>query len=158
MNKFSKAAVLVAGLALGANAAGLVGVGWDDGLGEITARLGLGANYLDVGLGLSVDPENNNEDARFLMSASGIFLGHLHDWGPVDTYFAAGGIFEKAGTPNDNIHISALVGFQPEVTLLDHIVVSNRFGLSIPLSPDFQLQTGGQAISIVQGLNFKILF
>jgi hypothetical protein len=44
------------------------------------------------------------------------------------------------------------------VTLLDHIVVSTRFGLSVPLSPDFKLNTSGQGISIVNGANFKIVF
>ena len=157
MNKVTKAAVLLAGLAIGAHAQ-LTGVGYDDGLGELTARIGLGANALDVGASLSIDPDNANDDAHFLMSASGIFLGHLHDWGPVDTYFAAGGVFEKGSTASKNIHLSAIVGFQPEITLLEHIVVSNRIGLTVPLMPAFKLSTSGQGISIVSGLNFKILF
>ena len=157
MNRFSKAAVLLAGLALSANA-GLVGAGWDNDLGELTGRIGLGNNFVDVGVGLTIDPDNANKDARFQMSASGLFLGHLHDFGPVDTYFDAGGVFSKEATATKNIHIAALVGLQPEVTLLDHIVLSVRAGLSIPLAPAFKLSTSGQGISIVNGANFKILF
>lgn len=157
MNKFSKVAVLLAGLAIGSHA-GLAGIGWDNDLGQITARIGLGGNAVDVGVGLSVDPDNANEDAQMLFSASGIFLGHLHDWGPVDTYFYAGGLVNKLPQADDNIQIAALAGFQPEVTLLDHIVVSTRLGLNVPLSPAFKLNTAGQGVSIVSGANFKILF
>lgn len=157
MNKFSKVAVLLAGLVVGSHA-GLSGVGWDDGLQQVTARIGLGGNAVDVGAGLSVYPDNPDSNGTFLFSASGLFLGHLHDWGPVDTYFYAGGVLSKIAQEDDNIVISALVGFQPEVTLLDHIVVSNRFGFAIPLSPEFRMNTSGQGISIVGGLNFKILF
>ncbi len=157
MNRFSKVAVLLAGLTISAHA-GLAGVGWDNDLGEITGRLGLGANYIDVGAGLVLDPDNANKDAHFQMSASGLFLGHLHDFGPLDTYFHAGGVFSKEATATKNIHIAALVGFTPEVTLLDHLVLSVRAGLSIPLAPAFKLNTSGQGISIVNGANFKIMF
>jgi hypothetical protein len=162
MNKFSKAAVLLAGLAFGAHAApsaGLAGLGYDTDLKEVTARLALGPNAVDVGFGMRLDNSDGvSSDAKFQMSLSGFFLGHLHDWGPVDTYFTAGAIFAKLPQKNDNIMVSAFVGFQPEVTLLDHIAVSTRFGLDIPLSPNFILQTAGAGISIVNGANFKILF
>ncbi len=158
MNKFSKAAVLLAGLAIGSHA-GLAGVGYDSDLKQVTARVGLGANAVDVGFGMKLDNSDNvPDDAKFQMSLSGFFLGHLHDWGPVDTYFTAGGVFAKLPQEDDNIQISAFVGFQPEVTLLDHIAVSTRFGLDIPLSPAFMQQTAGSGISIVNGANFKILF
>jgi hypothetical protein len=142
-------------MAMGANAQ-FTGLGWDNGWQEVQARLGLGANALDLGLGITVDPNNDDDDNKILLSLSGLFLGHLHDWGPVDTYFAAGGRFQK--TAADNAVISGVVGFQPEVTLLDHIAVSTRFGLEIPLVPDFIIRTAGREISIVSGLNFKILF
>jgi hypothetical protein len=157
MKNIIKAAVLLAGLAMGANAQ-LKGLGYDNGWKEVSARLGLGPNALDVGLGFSVSPKKDSTGAKFRMSASGLFLGHLHDWGPVDTYFAAGGRFEKTAAPSRNVKISAVGGFQPEVTLLDHIVVSTRFGLEIPLLPDFVMKTVGSDISIVSGFNFKILF
>lgn len=158
MNKFATIAAVVVGLAAGAKAQ-LAGVGYDTDLSEATARIALGANAVDVGVGLKFDNTDGiPDDAKFQMSASGFFLGHLHDWGPVDTYFTAGGIFAKLPQADDNITISAFVGFQPEVTLLDHIVISTRLGLDIPLSPNFQLQTAGAGISIVNGANFKILF
>jgi hypothetical protein len=158
MNKFSKIAALMFCFAVGANAQ-LKGVGYDSDLKEITGRIGVGANFVDVGVGMKFDNTDNLPDgANFQMSASGFFLGHLHDFGPVDTYFTAGGVFAKLPKNTKNISISAFVGFQPEVTLLDHIVLSTRFGLDVPLSPDLIIQTAGNGISIVNGANFKIMF
>jgi hypothetical protein len=157
MNKFSKIAALTFCLAFTAKAQ-LKGIGFDSDLNQITGRLALGANYLDLGAGLKFDNATENDDAKFQISVSGFFLGHLHDFGPVDTYFTAGGIFAKLPQEDDNISLHAYAGFQPEVTLLDHIVLSTRLGFDIALMPDFILQTAGQGISIVQGANFKILF
>ncbi|GEM_PF-1268987 len=169
MNKFSKIAALMFGLAIAANAQ-LKGVGYDGDIGmiagsspsapnEITARLGLGANFLDVGFGMKFDNTDGiSSDAKFQMSASAFFLGHLHDFGPVDTYFTAGGVFAKLPVSKDNVTVAAFLGFQPEVTLLDHIVLSTRLGIDVPLSPNLIIQTVGQSISIVNGANFKILF
>lgn len=157
MNKFSKIVAMMFCVAVAANAQ-IKGIGYDgDGLNQITARLGLGANFLDVGVGMKFD-NGAPSDNKFGLSASGFFLGHLHDFGPVDTYFTAGGILAKLAQKDDNITISGYVGFQPEVTLLDHIVLSTRVGLSVPLMPDFGFETSGSAISIVNGANFKILF
>lgn len=153
------------GLVVGANAQ-FKGIGYDNdfsqitgGLSQITGRLALGANFLDLGAGMKFDNTSGvDSDAKFRIAASGFFLGHLHDFGPVDTYFTAGALFAKLPKKTDNISLGAFVGFQPEVTLLDHIVLSTRFGLEIPLVPSFIIQTAGSGISIVQGANFKILF
>ncbi len=157
MNKISKIACVLLGLVAGANAQ-LKGVGYDTDLKEVTGRFELGANFIDAGFGMKFDSKQDSSYAKFQMSASAFFLGHLHDFGPVDTYFTAGGIFAKLPQSKDNITISAFAGFQPEVTLLDHIVLSTRFGLDIPLSPSFVMQTAGSGVSIVGGGNFKILF
>jgi hypothetical protein len=158
MNKFSKIAAMMFCFAVAAKAQ-LTGVGYDSDLKQLSARIGLGANAVDVGVGMKFDNTDGvADDAKFQISASGFFLGHLHDFGPVDTYFTAGGIFAKLPQKDDNIKISAFVGLQPEVTLLDHIVLSSRMGLDIPLSPAFMIQTAGSGISIVSGANFKILF
>ncbi len=158
MNKISKIIALMFGMALAANAQ-LKGLGYDTDLKEVTGRLLVGPNFVDLGAGIKFDNTDGiASDAKFQMSLSGFFLGHLHDFGPVDTYFTAGGVFAKLPQASKNIAISAFVGFQPEVTLLDHIVLSTRFGLDIPLMPYFILQTAGAGISIVNGANFKILF
>ncbi len=158
MNNFSKIALMTLGLALGTRAQ-LTGLGYDADLKEITGRLSLGANFLDVGAGIKFDNTKGvASDAKFQISASAFYLGHLHDFGPVDTYFTAGGIFAKLPQANDNIKLSAFVGLQPEVTLLDHIVLSTRVGIDVPLMPAFMFQTVGSSISIVNGANFKILF
>jgi hypothetical protein len=157
MNKFSKIVAMMFCVAVAANAQ-IKGIGYDAGaLKQITARLPLGANFLDVGAGVKFD-NGAPDDNKFGISVSGFFLGHLHDFGPVDTYFTAGGFLAKLAQEDDNIAITGFAGFQPEVTLLDHIVLSTRIGLSIPLMPDFGFETSGNAISIVEGANFKILF
>ena len=158
MKKISLVLSAVLGLAMMANAQ-LKGVGYDQQLGHVTGRLALGANMIDVGVGLKFDnTDDNNDDNNFAMGLSGFFLGHLHDFGPVDTYFAGGVVFTKLPQKDDNIAVSLFAGLQPEVTLLDHIVLSTRFGLDIPVSPEVIIQTAGQGISITNGANFKILF
>lgn len=158
MNKFSKIAAMMFCFAVAANAQ-LKGLGYDSDLKQISGRLALGPNFLDLGIGMKFDNRDGiGSDAKFQISASGFYLGHLHDFGPVDTYFTVGGIFAKLPKSSDNISLSAFAGFQPEVTLLDHIVLSTRFGLDVPLVPDFIIQTAGSGISIVSGANFKILF
>ena len=158
MKKVSLLASSILGLALSANAQ-LLGVGYNGGLNEITARLGLAGNMLDVGFGMKFDnTDDNNDDNNFAMGVSGTFLGHLHDWGPVDTYFAGGLVFQKLPQKDDNIDIRMFAGFQPEVTLLDHIAVSTRFGLDVPVAPNVIMQTAGSELSIVAGGNFTILF
>jgi len=156
MNKFSKIVAMMFCVAVAANAQ-IKGIGYDKDLSQITARLGLGANFLDLGAGMKFD-NGAPDDGKFGLSLSGFFLGHLHDFGPVDTYFTAGGVFAKLAQKNDNITLTGFAGFQPEVTLLDHIVLSTRIGLRVPLMPDFGLETTGNGISIVEGMNFKILF
>ena len=163
MKKISKIAAILFSFAFAAHAQ-LKGIGYDTDLSQITARLAIGPNFLDLGAGLKISGSKDENgapvtsDGKFQMSASGFFLGHLHDFGPVDTYFTAGGIFAKTKAANDNIQLRAFAGFQPEVTMLDHIVISTRFGLDIPLIPNFVFQTAGNGISIVNGANFKILF
>lgn len=156
MNKFSKIAAMMFCMAVAANAQ-LKGVGYDTDLKQVTARLGLGANALDIGVG--IEYENAKvDDAKFEMSASAFYLGHLHDWGAFDNYFTAGLILAKLPQADDNIELAGYVGLQPEVTLMDHIVLSTRFGLHVPVMPDFVFRTSGSGISIVSGANFKILF
>jgi hypothetical protein len=154
----------VLGLAMAASAQ-ISGVGYDANWNQISARLSLGSNAVDVGVGLGLNTADGIADnQKFGFSASGLFLGHMHDFGPVDTYFAAGGILamvpdggDPAGEDHE-IKVDAFVGLQPEVTLMDHIAVGIRFGLHIPIAPDLKVQTAGEGISIVNGANFKILF
>lgn len=160
MKKLTLLAVAVLGLALGAQAQ-VKGIGYTklfNQTEEITARLGLGPNALDIGFGLNFDNSQANSDNKFGFDVSGTFLGHLHEWGPVDTYFAAGALFQKFARANDNIGINLFAGFQPEVTLMDHIALSTRLGLNIPVQPDVAIKTFGSQISIVEGVNFTILF
>jgi len=158
MKKFALIAGAVLGLAVAANAQ-LKGLGYNDQLHQVTARLALGPNDLDIGFGMRFDnTDDNNDDNNFALGVSGTYLGHLHDWGPVDTYFAAGANIEKLPQADDNIAITLFGGFQPEVTLLDHIALSTRFGLNVPVAPAVILETAGAGISIVGGMNFTILF
>lgn len=158
MKKFSKVAALMFGLAIAANAQ-VKGLGYDTDLGQLTARFGVGANYLDLGASMIYDGRDNVPDEAVLqVSGSLFFLGHLHDWGPVDTYFSVGGNVIKLPQDDDNISLTAFLGFQPEITLMEHLVLSTRFGFELPILPDVILRTAGRRISVVEGLNFKILF
>ncbi len=131
-------------------------LGYDANLGHITGRmnLGEGAN-LDVGAGLKFD---NGANDKFSMGISGFYLMETNNWGMVSNHLAVGGVFSILDQPNDNLRITAFGGFQPEVLLLDRIIVSTRFGVNLDLQPELVLASAGSAISIVNGVNFKLLF
>ena len=135
-------------------------LGYDGSIGHITGRMGLSENTaLDLGLGLQFDgTDDGNDDNNLQFGVSGFFLTKLHDWGPVDNYLALGGILSKLPVANDNIKLQLFAGFQPEITLLDRLIVSTRFGVNLDVMPNVILATAGQGISIVEGLNFKVLF
>ncbi len=146
------------GLAVSANAQGLKGVGYDANLNHIVARIGLNQNAaLDVG-GAIMYNDAAAPDTKLALGVSGFYLGKLQHWGPVDNNFAAGVIFTKLPQKTKNVGFALFGGLQPEVTLLDRILLSTRFGLNIPLAPDFQINTVGSGISIVGGASFKILW
>lgn len=133
--------------------AGIQAVGWDNGLGHVTARIGLTQNNaVDLGLGLDINTARDEDVAQF--GASGFYLLKLQDWGIVDNYLALGGWLAQ-GT---DFNLTAFAGLQPEITLLDRLIVSVRFGLAMPIAPDFGLQTVGSPISVVEGINFKIIW
>lgn len=150
---------LVLGAAMAANAQGMkLGVGYDANLGHVTARLGLMENInLDLGLGFNYD-NSQVSDAKFQLGLSAFGLLRLQHWGPVSNYVAAGVTFAKLPVANDNIALCLFGGFQPEITLLERLVVATRFGVNLNLVPEFQFQSAGQGISIVNGVNFKIMF
>ena len=160
MKKLTFLAAAVFGLALSAHAQAPFGlpvtaIGYDDNFKQITARLPLAGNDLDVGLGFKFD---NGAGEPFSMGVSGIYLIKTNTWGPVSNYLAAGGLLTIADTPNDKLGIAVLGGFQPEVKLLEHIILSTRLGLRADVLPEVVIGTFGAPISIVSGVNFKILF
>ena len=166
MKKIALFTVLLGMAATSQAAVAFKGVGWDQGLGHVTARLGFTefAN-LDVGLGFNFDGTNNLPDNQvFTFGLSGFFLGKLQDWGPVDNYFVGGMAITKRPDPTDplqedsEVAVNLYAGLQPELTLMEHIAVAIRLGLDFPVAPDVIFRTSGQPISMVQGLNFKILF
>ncbi len=158
-NKMFLAPAVLAAAILAPNTYGqLVGVGYSGTDEVITARIGVGANLVTVGLGGMFDsdvPANAPAfEARFVLG----FLGHLHNWEQVNTYFNAqimGDLFDR---DEDNFELAAFVGLQPEVTLFDHIVLSTRFGLEAPIMPAFSIGTDGRSISVVSGVDFTIKF
>lgn len=134
---------------------GINAVGYDANLGHVTARIGLSQNNaVDVGAGLTID--NSAATDKTQIGVSGFYLLKLQDWGVVDNYLAAGGY--ATFFSDSDLKLNLFAGLQPEVTLLDHLILSVRFGADMALSPDFKVGTAGQPISIVQGLNFKIVW
>lgn len=132
------------------------GVPASDNPAQVVARLGLGANLLDLGIGFAYDGEADEDNLA--LGFSGFFLGHLHDFGPVDTYAALGVMVDKPSDEDADMRVGLFAGFQPEVTLLDHIVLGTRLGLHFNVAPDLSIMTHGEPISIVNGVNFRILF
>ena len=134
---------------------GINAIGYDGNLGHVTARLGLSDNNsIDVGLGLNIN--SGAAVDKFQTGVSGLYLLKLQDWGMVDNYLVAGGwltIFSDS-----DLKLTAFAGMQPEITLLDRIIVSIRFGFEVPVIKDFGVETVGDPISIVNGLNFKVIW
>ena len=130
-------------------------LGYDDNLKHLTARLPMGENALDLGVGFKFD---NAAAEPFSMGLSGIYLLKTNTWGPVSNYVALGGVFKILDTPSDNVGLSAIAGLQPEITLLDRFIVSTRFGLQLDVLPEVVIATVGAPVSIVSGVNFKVRF
>jgi hypothetical protein len=147
-------------LASMAGAQGLKGVGYDANLNHIVARIGLGPNAdLDLGGAIMYDgTDDGNDDNNLALGVSAFYLGKLQHWGVVDNYFTAGAVITKLPQKDDNLKFELIAGLQPEVTLLDRIVLSTRFGLDIPVAPNVMINTIGSGISIVGGASFKILW
>jgi hypothetical protein len=132
---------------------GFQALGWDNNLGHITARLGLSQNNaLDVGVGLGIDASRASDVVQFGVSA--LYLLKLQEWGMLDNYAVAGGWI----TQGTDLGITGYVGLQPEITVMDHVILAVRFGLEVPIIPDFGIVTKGDPISVVNGINFKIVW
>lgn len=133
-------------------------LGYDSKLGHVTASLPLGADRLDLGLGLtySTDPVRPT-DENLTFGLSGYYVKNLNTWGPVANNVAGGVVFMLL--PSGDPRIELFAGFQPEITLLDRLVIATRFGVGAQfINPGFALTTAGDPISIVEGLIFKIRF
>jgi hypothetical protein len=134
----------------------VTGLGYDAGLQQIMVRLGLGDNSLDLGAGFRFDNGASDED-RFAFSLSGYFLAPIKVMGPVAVNLAAGGLFKKLAQTDDNISIIGFAGCQPELTVMENLLLSIRFGLAVPVQPEFVLETTGSGISVTSALSFKIM-
>jgi hypothetical protein len=138
-------------------------LGYDNTLDQVTARLPLGENAdLDIGVGFTFDGTDEtptpNDDNNLKFGVSAFYLAKLHNWGPVDNYLSLGAGLNKLPVADDDINVFIFAGFQPEITLLDHLIVSTRFGAQVDVMPNVIVKTWGQNVSIVEGINFKILF
>lgn len=161
MKKLTLLAAAVFGLALSAHAQAPLGLpikalGYDGTLQHITARLPLGADNLDVGLGLRLNTDAAAGDNTFSFGASAFYVKNLNTWGPVANNVAAGGWITLPET--GDFGASLFAGFQPEITLLDRFILSTRFGLQADVAPHFVLATVGDQISVVQSISFKVKF
>lgn len=131
-------------------------LGYDVGWNQVTARVGLTQNT-NLDLGANLGYNSTLDSAKFGFSVSAVYLMNLHNWGPVSTHLALGGNLGKP-VGNEDINVKVLAAFQPEILLLDHILLSTRFGWELDVLPDVMLSTVGQGVSIVTGANFKIVF
>jgi hypothetical protein len=131
----------------------VTGLGYDAGLHQIMVRLGLGGNSLDLGAGCRF---NNGVDDDEI-SASGNILVPMKVMGPVAVNLAIGGIFKYFPDSDNNIGIIGFAGCQPELTVMEKLLLSIRFGLRTSVVPDFILETTGAGISVTSALSFKIM-
>lgn len=164
MKKFSKLASVVLGLAA-ASHAGMEGFGWDNRTSEVVGRLGLGGySHLEVGVGGSwaeapAGATDAQKDLASTLSVSARYLLALHSWDKFTGYLHVGGYFREDDTPTvGEAGMNVFAGYEPEVVLFQHLAVSTRFGLNMPIQPDLAFQVVGDAVSIVSGFNFRILF
>ena len=163
MKKIQLFAALLFSLTAVANAQ-LEGFGYDGDNQELVARVGLGGySHLEVGAGLFFNGEGSG-DSKFNITASGRYLLALHSWEKLTGFLNVGGYFRDdnngaapGGNPNRG-SFSVKAGYQPELLLVPHLAVSIMFGAGMTLVPDFSFSTMGEKISIVEGLNFRILF
>lgn len=164
--------IAVFGFAVAAHAQEIEGVGYDAQLQQITARIGNAGsnNYLDVGVGMKFIPADSTTTPgggsqtavppgnNFQGGASAFYLTRIMHYGLVSNYFAVGGVIQKLPQEHDNFTFELFAGMEPEILFGDHLVLSTRFGIDIPAVPDFIIQTAGQAISVTNGVNFKIVW
>ena len=161
MKKLTLLAAAVFGLVVSAQAQAPFGLpikalGFDSKLGHVVARLPLGADNLDVGFGLNINSAAPAGDNAVSLGLSGFYVKTLNTWGPVANNIAGGGWI--ALPPSGDFGLGLFAGFQPEITLLDRLILSTRFGLQADVLPDFVFGTIGDQISVVQSINFKIRF
>ena len=134
---------------------GITAIGYDNVLGHVTARIGLSPNNaVDVGVALNFN--NAATTDKLQVGLSGFYLLKLQDWGMVDNYLVGGGNIKIFSDSDFGLDLFA--GLQPELTLMDRLIFSVRFGVNVPIRPDFALQTAGQPISLVNGINFKVIW
>jgi hypothetical protein len=161
MKKFFLVATLVSAFAATAPAQ-VEGFGWDGQASEVVGRLGLGTyTHLEAGLGLRWD-NNESGDESMSISASGRFLLALHEWEKLTGFLHIGGYFrddeiQGQGSSANKGSFSVFAGYQPELLLIPHLALSIRFGALLRVMPDAGFALVGDEISIVQGLNFRIL-
>lgn len=156
---------LIAILLLGATAANaqLSGVGFDYAHlsnggpyhPQVTARIPVGAANLDLGVGFS---EEKNRDPDFQISFSGFVLFPWKTYEKLSLDLTGGALFASKQERDGDNSFALFGGFTPRAQIWDHLEVAIRFGLAVPLAPDAGIETVGDQISIVDGLNFKILF
>jgi hypothetical protein len=134
---------------------GITAIGYDANSGHIVARIGLTQNNaVDVGAAFNYNSGAASDKTQ--LGLSGYYLLKLQDWGIVDNYAYAGATATIFSDSDFDLELGA--GLQPEITLLDRFIVSVRFGVTVPVAPDFGVATAGQPLSIVNGLNFKIIW
>ncbi len=138
----------------------LSSVGYDVDLKQGIARLDLGGGALDLGLGFLLDGRGKTDrgakNNNFAFSVSGFYLHPLGESDKLAMKLAAGGIFNFPQNDDADKSLAAFVGLQPEITLLEKLIVTTRFGIKADIVPDFIMQSSGQGIGITGGASFRI--
>ena len=171
MKRFSILASVVLGLAA-ASHAGIEGFGWDNRTSEVVGRLGLGGySHLEIGVGGSWEeaPDGATDDVQDFassLSVSARYLLALHSWDKFTGYLHIGGYFrddnDRSTLDGDGrdrrAGMNVIAGYEPEVVLFQHLAVSTVFGANLDIQPDMGFAIIGEGVSMVSGVNFRILF
>jgi hypothetical protein len=173
MKKASMIAAAMLAFSTPSFAQALLGFGWDNANQEVVGRIGLGGyNAVEAGLGFAFDdglPGTGAaaKDFKSSLSLSGRYLLALHQWDKLTGYLHLGGYFRDDNTlgtapgasvtPSRAASLAFMAGYEPQITLLDHFAVSTRFGLALRVMDEFAVGFSGEPVSIVTGINFRIL-
>lgn len=168
MKKLSLIAFSVLALAGFSRAQGFEGMGYDTQVNEVVGRLGVGGyNHVEVGVGFMFrDNDALPSDLKTSMTLSGRYLLALHQWDKFTGYLHLGAYFRddnnnlgapNFGTGSQAASLAFLAAYQPELKIFDHLAVSTTFGLAVAVMPDMQIALAGEPVSIISGLNFRVL-
>ncbi len=117
-------------------------IGYDANLGHIFTTFPVNNGNIKLGAGIDLDTDPK---AVFAFSISAFYVKPVQQFGNFGVHYAIGVI--PGNDLSNNFNLSLFVGLQPALTISSHLALSSRFGINLPIAPEFQIQTKGSGIS-----------